>query len=66
MTTSKKEFQEFIKSLIDKDPDNKKLIAHHFGISFPTVERWAAGKSSPRRIIRDVVLKALKEKFQTG
>lgn len=66
MEVSKKEFQQLVKSYVEADPQNRKKLAHHCGVSFPTVDRWCAGKNSPAKPILNRLAQYLKKQLQTG
>jgi len=61
------EFQKLISDFLAKNYSfNKRLLANKFGVSLPTIQRWAEGKTSPHPIMREHVIKYLKRRMSTG
>jgi len=57
MVDSKEFHQRLTEALSKKKNLTVRMIAHEFGASFPTVERWMSGENYPHEALRDLVLK---------
>ena len=54
-----KKFQELIKRIVELHGAEK--ISRLFDVSRPTIERWAAGKTKPHRVIQKIVEEELQK-----
>lgn len=62
VAATKEEFCEAIRQAVEKL--GLKLIARTFGVSLPTVRRWASGENAPHPLLRGPVINKLNELLQ--
>lgn len=57
------EFQRLVSEFLSRNPvDGERRIADQFGVSLPTVQRWARGVNAPVPKIRSIVEDWLRSK----
>lgn len=56
---SPEEFSQYFKKGIETLGFIPEQFARHFGVSTPTIKRWAEGKSAPAPIGRKIILERL-------
>ena len=60
------ELQNLVNSYLVSNPGGEKELARQFGVSRPTVQRWANGIARPHPRIAQLIIDYLKSKSQTG
>ena len=61
-----KELQDLLHSFLQNYPNGVRDLAHEFGVSFPTVQRWVGGKNFPHRAMCPPLIAYLKNKLSAG
>jgi acetyl-CoA carboxylase alpha subunit len=55
-------FKEIVSGFITKDPENHKLLRRTFGVSKPTVDRWANGINEPQDPLKPPIIKFINDR----
>ncbi len=66
METIHDELRDLLRSFLQNHPDGVRELAHEFGVSFPTVQRWADGKNFPHRAMCPPLISYMKNRLSAG
>lgn len=57
------DFQKTIAAYLEKDSNNKRKLANHFGIMMGTVSAWATGVARPHPEIQKLIVRFIKQQL---